>query len=276
MNKHTAFAETDLSKLALQTRDMAYSEEAMISGADVRRNIKSLFEGLKNRMMSFRDSVLKIGQKKFRASEIQIPEQSYVVIANWQVQVPVSFTGNVLNYLGVLEQGLDIAESLQKDTLNPALIYFSKILRELGLLKSPSGVSANDIINHVKAIGQLRQATNALFDSRTQQSTLSFQAAFRNVQEYKDALLFLEKLDNRAKRLDVREISRTSDEISKIIDTILLRMQQEGDDMSNMTAADLSQLAYDIAVTVDYTAGVITAINTMLVCMQQPITPPPA
>lgn len=196
-----------------------------------------------------------------------LSEVSYTNTRELTVFIPPGFVGNYSAYLDKLNDGKEYFVNLDKDVLNPAKAYISKLITDPNALNGAGAfrLTAERVEKWASDVS-VYQGDNIATDMAL------FGDIFKSNTEYLDSFAKATELNTYAKNITaVKTVRESSNELVALFDKLIVRIESNPGQykVNGNNAQSLTNLAYALARTVELYSVFIASSNAALVAMER-------
>lgn len=202
-----------------------------------------------------------------RNVEQYLSQVSFTNTRELTVFVPPGFTGNFSAYLDKLNDGKEYFVNLDKDVLNPAKAYISKLITDPNALNGAGAfrLTAERVEKWAKEVGSYH-GDNIATDMAL------FGSVFKSNTEYLDSFAKATELNTYAKNItEVKKVREASNDLVALFDRLIVRIESNPGQykVNGNNAQSLTNLAYALARTVELYSVFVASANAALVAMER-------
>lgn len=256
--------EAELLGIGRAATEFADKLRGYLSG--VKKYIVGVFTPLENaRIINF---------KQDHGIRKKLEATNYVNMTDITVFIPPGLTATWVDYLDILEDSQDLADTILTEVLRPAIVYFSQLLGTPESLASINPISAAQTIgNREEKITAVRKRISESFNPGKTLDRGKYGQYFRRHAEWGEVNNRVGDLVEKITVTNPRTVSASVSELTRLMDTLIIRMKQNPEhySLSGVKAADLAKIAMNLGKEVEFFAGHFYLIQQAAAAMDETV-----
>jgi len=186
------------------------------------------------------------------------------------VFVPPGLKTNWLEYLDALDHSQHLVDDLVQDVLRPAIVFFSEMVGSPEKLTSVIQGNNSAIIDRSSDLSKAKAEISKCFgDTKGGSDEAKFGDVFGRNADWKEANDRLSNLTGQLAKNPPRSVAESTGELTKLMETLLIRMRQDPEryQVSGIRAKDLSDIAYNLGLEMEFYAAHFYMVQVAVVAM---------
>lgn len=207
---------------------------------------------------------------KSHSLERDLKKSNYTSLMMLTSYVPPGMKVEWLKYLDALAACQDISDGLLKDTLKPALDYFSVLLGSPDRLQERSPTNdLSKIKTHERAIENSKKLLKACYSDTSVETKRPFGDVFKRNGDWVQANEALQRVTERLANVSPKEVLDVVQDLSDVLDRLALRLSQSPDlyQVSGITSKLLADTCMQLALEVEFYAAHVFIVRTASAAM---------
>lgn len=254
--------EAELLGIGRAATEFADKLRGYLSG--VKKYIVGVFTPLENeRIISF---------KQDHGIRKKLEATNYVNMVEINIYIPPGLVVPWVDYLDVLEDSQDLADTILTDVLRPAIVYFSQLLGTPETLATINPISAAQTIgNREEKITAIRKRIGDSFQQGQTLDRGKYGQYFKRHADWAETSSRVGDLIDKITITNPRTVSKSVSELTRLMDTLIIRMKQNPEhySVSGVKAADLAKIAMNLGKEVEFFAGHFYLIQQAAAAMDE-------